>query len=160
TSVARATACGAFLVGGAFVATPPRVVDGGGAPPRRRSGSVDDSRSPGPAARSNPPRRIACVVPVRRVPRGESRNPATISPLEGSITSPQAFTTVRAPTTSGPLLRDAEPSPDFMARPIPRSLPTLAPVPAPTLPCVTGRWLAARQALRAMPAVGRARGLP
>ena len=99
-------------------------------------------------------------MPVRRVPRGESRNPATISPLEGSITSPQAFTTVRAPTTSGPLLRDAEPSPDFMARPIPRSLPTLAPVPAPTLPCVIGRWLAARQALRAMPAVGRARGLP
>jgi hypothetical protein len=59
-----------------------------------------------------------------------------------------------------PLERDADPSPDFIARAMPCILPTLAPVPAPTFPCTTLLDDAARHARRAMAGVGRARGLP
>ena len=74
-----------------------------------------------------------------RVAPSSLRTPATTRPVAGSITSPTALTATRAATTS-PLgsVMEALPTPPFIARPIPASLPTVAPAPAPTLPDRTG----------------------
>jgi hypothetical protein len=103
-------ACG--LVRLALVATTPNVVF----PPHR-------GRAPSNSATVSP------SVP------SSMRGPARIPPLSGSLTLPNAFTTARAATTSPPSSRtEALPSPPFIDRSGPRMLPTVAPVPAPTLP--------------------------
>ena len=56
-------------------------------------------------------------------------------PPAGSTTSPPALTTTIAPTAAEPASALAVPIPDFVARAMPSTLPTVAPVPAPTQPC-------------------------
>src|SRR2546428_250281 len=51
-----------------------------------------------------------------------------------SRTSPTAFTTTRAPTTTSPDRTAQLPSPPFIMPVSPAALPTVAPVPAPTEP--------------------------
>ena len=59
--------------------------------------------------------------------------------MSGSRTSPSALTATSAPTITPPSsLRLLEPIPPRIARAMPWILPTLAPVPAPTLPSATG----------------------
>ena len=68
------------------------------------------------------------------VPSGVARTPAIGSSEVGSTTLPQAFTAVTAPTWSSPSLKARAPRPLFMTWSGPSSLPTVAPVPAPTVP--------------------------
>ncbi len=101
------------------------------------------------------PARGGCAVPPERrilrasakVPSG-LRTPATILPVAGSMMSPTAFTATMAATIR-PLGRviDALPRPDFVERPAPPNLPTVAPAPAPTLPSTTAAVVAASAAL-------------
>src|SRR5216684_1597371 len=65
----------------------------------------------------------------------EVRAPATMRPLLGLMMSPTALTATRAATTRpvSPILAEAVPNPDFIANCGPKSLPTVAPAPAPTL---------------------------
>jgi hypothetical protein len=67
-------------------------------------------------------------------------------PVAGSITSPSALTAISAPTVTWPTRTLALPMPPFMAEAMPNSLPTVAPAPAPTLPCAGAALLAAAQA--------------
>ena len=56
-------------------------------------------------------------------------------PVAGSMTSPIALTATTAATVSpSSSVIEAVPIPPFIARSSPRSLPTVAPAPAPTLP--------------------------
>ena len=93
----------------------------------------------------------------------EVRMPATHSPVRGSTTLPQALTETTAPTLTGPSATAAVPRPAFMQVAGPMSLPTVAPVPAPTLPCssVVG-VLSSASRTAAMPASmsGRTVGSP
>ena len=73
--------------------------------------------------------------------------PARMRPLRGSTTSPIAFTATSAATVMPSTHSDAMPMPPFMARPGPNSLPTVAPAPAPTLPCAVQVVLAASHAV-------------
>ena len=82
-------------------------------------------------------------------------------PVSGSRTSPTAFTAMSAPRCTPSRSRTAQPSPPFVARAMPWSLPTLAPVPAPTLPSATGPGRAPAAARMAHRAIGpRAVGSP
>ena len=59
-----------------------------------------------------------------------------IRPLFGSITSPNALTaTIAATITSSRRWMLALPIPAFIAQGMPKIFPTVAPQPAPTLPC-------------------------
>src|SRR5579875_1710147 len=71
-------------------------------------------------------------------PPASSRAPATTRPSR-STTSPRALTTASAPTVGPPGSRTtAVPTPPRLPRSGPRSLPTVAPVPAPTAPSAGG----------------------
>ena len=86
------------------------------------------------------------------------RAPARIDP-DPSRMSPTAFTTTSAPTTMSPRRTAHVPTPPFMARPGPSALPTVAPVPAPTVPSDTSAD-AAPHARYASSAVGHRSALP
>src|SRR5829696_5198686 len=90
-----------------------------------------------------------------------SRGPASTFLVRGSLTSPKAFTAARAPTTR-PSARWAEalPSPPFIAPSIPRTFPTVAPVPAPTLPWAKSPLVADEAASYPIAASGRTEGSP
>ena len=92
------------------------------------------------------PSRSSARASARPVPSWV-RTPATTSPVAGSITSPTALTATTAATVS-PSARviEAVPIPPFIARPRPRSFPTVAPAPAPTLPSAGAAVVAARAA--------------
>src|SRR4029079_13818878 len=79
----------------------------------------------------------------------------------GSMTSPAAFTATRAATIkpSGSVIA-ALPIPAFIACSNPPDLPIVAPAPAPTLPSVTGAFVAAFAAAYPQSAVGRIFGSP
>ena len=62
------------------------------------------------------------------------RSPAIFFPVDGSKISPSALTTTTAAIRSSPSSTAYIPRPDFIARSMPQILPTVAPVPAPTLP--------------------------
>ena len=112
----RATLAASGLVSSASVATTARVV----LLPTPTSGGCSRSHSL-----------------VRTKPPPGSRGPATTAPLAGSTTSPAALTATSAPTVTPPASRTlAEPRPLLVARSKPGTLPTVAPVPAPTEPCV------------------------
>lgn len=81
--------------------------------------------------------------------------PPPIPPVDGSTTSPNAFTTAHAPTTVPPPASEAVPNPPFIARPAPRAFPTVAPVPAPAEPEAGGRDEAAAAASYPIDASGR-----
>ena len=66
-----------------------------------------------------------------------SRQPAIQAP-SALRTLPSAFTATTAHAVSSPRRNPQIPSPAFMARSPPRSLPTDAPHPAPTLPSASG----------------------
>ena len=84
-------------------------------------------------------------MPWARPRPSSPRAPAITSPC-ASKTSPIAFTATSAPTVSPSTHSDAVPMPPRIARSKPNSLPTLAPQPAPKLPCSGGAVLAASQA--------------
>src|SRR5439155_71358 len=115
----------------------------------------------GAANRSStrPPAKAFAESTSRRL-SGASRAPATSAPVLGSRTSPTAFTTTTAPTTSSPSRREALPRPPRIARPMRCTLPTLAPVPAPTLPSANGPAAALAAASMPISRVGRARPSP
>ena len=98
-------------------------------------------------ARPMAPLRICVRTSASPLP-SSVRIPATTLPVDGSTTSPAAFTATMAPTIR-PLgsAMLAEPSPPFMARPAPPILPTVAPAPAPTLPSGTAPFDAVVAAL-------------
>src|SRR5256885_16084348 len=73
--------------------------------------------------------------------------------------SPTAFSTTSAPTTMSPRRTAHVPTPPFMARRGPSALPTVAPVPAPTVPSGTSVD-AAPHARYASSRVGQPAGLP
>src|SRR3989337_2778681 len=78
--------------------------------------------------------------PRRTGPTRITRAPAITWPVGGSITSPSALTATIAPTmTPPPTSTEAVPTPDFIAPPMPRIFPTLAPIPTPALPSHGGR---------------------
>lgn len=87
---------------------------------------------------------------ARRVSRSPSppalRAPATGRPDSGSTTSPAALQATSAPTVTPSTVIDALPMPPFMAYSMPKSLPTEAPAPAPTLPSAGSARDAAAQA--------------
>ena len=90
------------------------------------------------------------------------RAPARMVPCRQSRTSPAALTTTSAPTTTSPSRIDAEPMPPFIPR-MPRPtniLPTVAPVPAPTLPSATADAAAAWHARYASSGPTRIRPSP
>src|SRR2546425_12170393 len=77
------------------------------------------------------------------------------------MTSPKAFTTTSAPTITPPGRLTAQvPTPPFIAVWGPNTLPTVAPLPAPTLPSSTGPADAPRAAAQPISAVGRTVALP
>ena len=81
--------------------------------------------------------------------------------MAGSRTSPNAFTATKAVTSTPPLSSTSpEPTPDFMAWRMPKILPTVAPVPAPTAPSFTAPVVAAAAALSPISRVGRMPALP
>ena len=95
----------------------------------------------------------------------ESRNP--FSPRAPAMiwpsaprTSPSALTTAIAPTTSPAPSATAQPKPPFIAHSLPAALPTVAPVPAPTLPFRMSWLLAFSHASYAISGVGRALKAP
>src|SRR5215207_4889924 len=124
----------------ALVATTPRVVLPGGTGSGRTSPS-----GPGSARRS----RMAALAPPG------TRAPASTVP-SSSRTSPPALTAARAPTVTGPASTTAQPRPPLVMKSGPAVLPTVAPMPAPTLPSCPSAVTAARQA--ASPSAGP--GLP
>ena len=67
-------------------------------------------------------------------PSAVPRMPAMGRRVAGSMTFPTALTAETAPTMSGPSWNARAPRPAFMQRSGPASLPTVAPVPAPTQP--------------------------
>ena len=79
-------------------------------------------------------------------PSAPLRAPARVAPSVGSITSPVALTATRAATVTPATRIEALPMPPFIARSIPNNLPTLAPAPAPRLPCAGRAIEAASQA--------------
>ena len=81
-------------------------------------------------------------------------------PFFGSTTSPKALTTTKAATVTPDTVNAALPMPPFMARWGPNTLPTVAPVPAPTLPMPTGAELALVQAIQPLMRSGRMRASP
>src|SRR5712692_1652011 len=85
------------------------------------------------------PLRIAAAVSANSRESSARRAPPRISPDSGSRMSPKAFTTASAATrTPSGSSSVQQPMPDLVARSIPKSFPTVAPVPAPTLPSATG----------------------
>src|SRR3989442_12212878 len=64
----------------------------------------------------------------------------------GSYTFPTQFVTTIAPTVHGPARAALLPSPPFVPPVDPKKGPTVAPIPAPTLPWATGFADAAVQA--------------
>ena len=112
---------------------------------------VADARIGAPGV--SPASRLA-VVPSSAWPSAVSA-PAIGRPLPGSITSPTAFTAIRAAMVMPSTLRLAVPIPPFIERPTPHSLPTVAPAPAPTEPSVGLAVEAASQARRPLAASGR-----
>ena len=62
------------------------------------------------------------------------RSPAIFFPVDGSKISPSALTATTAAIRRSPNSTAYIPRPDFIARSMPQILPTVAPVPAPTLP--------------------------
>src|SRR5690606_31054708 len=83
----------------------------------------------------------------KNVPLARSYAPATMRPVSGSTTSPSALTTASAATVPPPGRgRAALPNPAFIAYCGPAHLPTVAPVPTPTLPSSTGPAPAASHA--------------
>lgn len=107
------------------------------------------------------PRFICSAVFAKSRDSRETRAPATILPVDGSMTSPTAFTAASAETTTPPesgIVYD--PIPDFMARVMPNNLPTVAPVPAPTAPSTTALLVAAADADSPISRVGCALLLP
>ena len=76
-------------------------------------------------------------------PLGPARKPGA----SGSRTAPKALTTARAATVAPlPSRTASDPTPPFVPEAKPKSLPTVAPVPAPTHPSATGADDASRQA--------------
>src|SRR2546429_590310 len=118
----------------AFVATTASVVFGvapNGAPPAARYASASANSPSGPRA------------------------PARTRPAPSRML-PTAFSTTSAPTTTSPSPRDAHvPTPPFMARRGPSTFPTVAPVPAPTVPSAMSLRAAAHGAGGAHPALRR-----
>ena len=108
----------------------------------------------------NWPERISVRTSARLLPSAV-RTPAMTRPVDGSITSPTAFTTTRAATTrpSGVTI-DAVPRPPRIARDAPASLPTVAPLPAPTFPSTAGPAVAVAAARYPHSAVGLIFGSP
>ena len=74
--------------------------------------------APGWKGAGNSPARMACIVSSSAVPSA-LRAPATGRPLDGSITSPSAFTATSAPTVMPAARTEAEPMPPFIARAMP-----------------------------------------
>ena len=111
-----------------------------------------------PARRA--PLRSARAVSISRRPSGASRAPARSAPVSGSRTSPTALTATRAPTTAPSARVLALPIPPRIARSIRWSLPTVAPVPAPTLPSPGAAGVAFAAAAYPISRVGRARMSP
>ncbi len=72
--------------------------------------------------------------------------PAIISPVTGSKQSPNALTATIAPTIASPIFKLAVPMPPLDEFFIPSIFPTVAPVPAPTLPCSINSLFTLRQA--------------
>src|SRR5579862_644657 len=99
------------------------------------------------------------ALPANSMLSGDVRAPATIFRLAGSRTSPTALTAASAatftPACEPSNSSENEPIPDFIACFIPRSLPTVAPVPAPTAPSTTGLSVAAAAADSPISRVGR-----
>src|SRR5262249_36804590 len=102
--------------------------------------------APSSAGGNGSPLRIDAIVLTNALP-SFVRAPAIGFPLEGSNTSPIAFTATIAPTLIPFSFIDDVPIPPFIARAIPKSFPTVAPAPAPTLPSGGGVAAAAWQAL-------------
>ena len=76
------------------------------------------------------------------------RQPAIQAP-SSPRTLPRAFSATMATHASAPMRSPHRPNPAFMARSLPRSLPTLAPQPAPTLPSASGSEASRSNAVRA-----------
>ncbi len=91
---------------------------------------------------------------------GTARMPAMGVSVAGSTTLPTALTADIAPICRGPSWQARAPKPDFRQRSGPPSLPTVAPVPAPTQPSESGRleggMSASRTAMAQSKPVGRA----
>lgn len=100
---------------------------------------------PGSTGSGGTPPSSARRVSISRWPSSE-RAPATGRAVCGSITSPTALQAMSAPTVMPSSDTEAVPMPPFIARPMPKSLPTAAPVPAPTLPSAGSLRDAAAQA--------------
>ena len=84
---------------------------------------------------------------TRTSPGLSPRGPATICAVSGSTTSPQQLTTTSAPMViPEAVVSAAVPMPPFSARSMPSALPTVAPVPAPTLPSAITPVVAASHA--------------
>ena len=100
---------------------------------------------------ANRPRAVpaasALAESIRRLLSGAWRAPAISVPVSGSRTSPTALTATRAPTTTSPRRTEALPIPPRIERSRRYTLPTVAPVPAPTLPSATGPAAAAFAAI-------------
>ena len=139
---ATARRCACALVMTASVATTPMVV-----------------LVPASSDCANSPRNSARRVSARRNPSAV-RAPATGCAVSGSITSPTALQAMSAPTVTPSTVTEALPMPPFMARAMPNILPTLAPVPAPTLPSAGSAREAAAQAAWPAAASGRMRMSP
>ena len=91
----------------------------------------------------------------QNVPFSSPLTPPSTLPTS-SITFPKAFTANIAPTfTPFGSSKNAVPKPDFIALSIPNTLPIVAPVPAPTLPLITGALLAFLHAAAPYSGVGR-----
>ena len=107
---------------------------------------------------------IASSMSTISSPSAVARMPAIGWRVAGSTTLPTAFTADTAPTCRLPSWKARAPSPDFMQRSGPPSLPTVAPVPAPTHPSASGRlsgvMSASRTAMAPSKLVGRACELP
>src|SRR5205809_7458724 len=67
-----------------------------------------------------------------------SRVPPIVRFRNGSYTLPTQFVTTMAPTVHGPTFAALLPSPPLVPPLFPKKGPTVAPVPAPPWPCVTG----------------------
>ena len=83
---------------------------------------------------------------MSRRPSAASRAPARRRPVSGSRTSPTALTTMMRAHDHPRRSTTAQPRPPRIARSMRWSLPTVAPVPAPTLPSADGRRPRARAA--------------
>src|SRR4029450_2842763 len=115
---------------------------------------MDGGTSPSPLAGGavRRSRRTARAPPGARVP-------ASTVPSSAS-TSPPALTATRAPTVTGPASTSDQPRPPLVIRSGPATLPTVQPIPAPTLPIGPSAGTAARQAASPSAGPGRASQSP